>query len=200
VPKIAIYDYGVGNLRSVSKAIEHGGAEVVVTKDEELLFGSDGIVLPGVGAFEDAIKEIMAHGKGLERYAKKRPVLGICLGLQLCFTESEEGGLHRGLDLFRGRVVRLPKGVKIPQMGWNSLEIKRRTPLLEGVRDGSYFYFVHSYYAVEEEDIVSASTDYGVKLPAVCEKGNIYATQFHPEKSGTAGLRMIENFIELACG
>lgn len=200
MPRIAIYDYGVGNLRSVSKAIEKGGGEAVVTREEELLFESDGIVLPGVGAFEDAIKELLPHGEGLKRYAETRPVLGICLGLQVCFTESEEGGLNKGLDIFKGRIVKLPERVKIPQMGWNMLEIMHETHLLKGVKEGSYVYFVHSYYAVPEGDIVTATTEYGVELPAVCEKGNVYATQFHPEKSGAPGLRMIKNFIDLTSG
>ncbi len=196
-PEIAIIDYGAGNLMSISKALEHLGAKAVVTKEEDVIAGSDAAVLPGVGAFYDAMKEI-EHLKGIIKGLGKRPFLGVCLGLQLLFTESEEGGLSPGLDLIKGRVERFGGGVKVPHMGWNSLDVVRKTPLLEGIKTGSYFYFVHSYYgAPEEESIVSARTDYSLSFPSVIEKDNIYATQFHPEKSGQKGLRLLENFVEI---
>ncbi len=194
-PKIAILDYGVGNLRSVERGLAHGGAAAVITGDAEVIESSDALVLPGVGAFCNAMKQLKKFEKILKR--NEKPVLGICLGMQLLFTESEEDGLHRGLNLMRGRVVKLPKSVKIPQMGWNSISVKRKSALLEGIKDGEYLYFVHSYYAAPEEDVTIATAEYGVKFAAVVEKGSIYATQFHPEKSGGAGLRMLKNFIEI---
>lgn len=195
-PRIAIIDYGAGNLMSISKAFEHLGAKTVVTKDENVIAGSDAAVLPGVGAFYDAMKEI-EHLKEIIKGLGKRPFLGVCLGLQLLFTESEEGGLSPGLDLIKGRVVRFGEGVKVPHMGWNSLDVVKKSHLLKGIPEGSYFYFVHSYYAVPEDDIVSARTDYGLSFPSVIETDDIYATQFHPEKSGQKGLKVLENFVEI---
>jgi glutamine amidotransferase len=197
-PKIAILDYGIGNLRSVERGLAYGGAAAMITSDAEVIESSDALVLPGVGAFCDAIKQLQKFEKILKK--NKKPVLGICLGMQLLFTESEEDGLHRGLNLMQGRVVKLPKSVKIPQMGWNSIDIKRKGALLEGIKDGEYFYFVHSYYAAPEEDVTIATAEYGVKFAAVVEKGNIYAAQFHPEKSGAAGLRVLKNFIDIVKG
>jgi len=197
-PKIAILDYGIGNLRSVERGLAYGGARAVITSDAELIKSIDALVLPGVGAFCDAMKHLKKFEKILKK--NKKPVLGICLGMQLLFTESEEDGLHRGLNLMQGRVIKLPKSVKIPQMGWNSIGIKRKSALLEGIKDGEYFYFVHSYYAAPEEDVTVATAEYGVKFAAVVEKGNIYATQFHPEKSGAAGLQVLKNFIDVVRG
>lgn len=192
-PKIAIIDYGVGNLRSVERGLASGGATAVVTDSANAIENSDGIVLPGVGAFCDAMKQLKKFGKILKK--NEKPLLGICLGMQMLFTESEEDGLHRGLNLMQGRVVKLPTSVKIPQMGWNSISIKRKSTLLKGIKNGEYFYFVHSYYAAPKEDVTTATAEYGVEFPAIVEKGNIYATQFHPEKSGAAGLRVLKNFI-----
>lgn len=194
-PKIAILDYGVGNLRSVERGLAYGGAAAIITSDAEVIESSEAVVLPGVGAFCDAMKQLKKFEKILKK--NERPLLGICLGMQLLFTESEEYGLHRGLDLIRGRVIKLPEGVKIPQMGWNSISTKRKSALLEGIKDGEYFYFVHSYYAATEEDVTTATANYGVEFAAIVEKRNIYATQFHPEKSGAAGLRILKNFIEI---
>lgn len=194
-PKIAILDYGVGNLRSVERGLARCGAAAVITGDAGVIESSDALVLPGVGAFCDATKQLKKFEKILKK--NEKPLLGICLGMQLLFTESEEDGLHRGLNLMQGRVVKLPKSVKIPQMGWNSISVKRKSALLKGIKDGEYFYFVHSYYAAPEEDVITATAEYGVKFAAVVEKSNLYATQFHPEKSGKAGLRMLKNFIEI---
>ncbi len=196
-PRIAILDYGVGNLRSVQRGLEYNGAEPIISEKGEDIEASDALVLPGVGAFCDAMKNLQGVGGALGTALKEKPVLGVCLGLQLFFSESEEDGLHNGLGLMDGRVVRLPDDVKIPQMGWNSLELKGESRLLEGIDDGDYFYFVHSYYAVPQEDVTTATTDYGLEMPAVVEKDNVYATQFHPEKSGEKGLRILKNFVEI---
>ena len=195
-PKVAVIDFGAGNLMSISKALEHLGAKVNVTSDEREIQAADAAVLPGVGAFYDAMKEIN-HLKNVIKNMGDRPLLGICLGLQLLFKESEEGGLYQGLGILNGRVVRFKGEVKVPHMGWNSVKLIRNSPLLRGVENESYFYFVHSYYAVPEEDIATGVTSYGLEFPSVIEKDNIYATQFHPEKSGKAGLKLLENFLEM---
>ncbi len=195
--KIAIIDYGVGNLRSVFKGLEYCGVEPVVTDDPAVVEESDGIVLPGVGAFADAMVQLRPFERVLKECAGKKPMLGICLGMQLYFTLSEEDGINEGLDLMKGRVLRLPDSVKIPQMGWNSIEMTEKSELLEGVKDGDFFYFVHSYYAKPEEAVTLAFTRYGVDVPAVVGKGNLFATQFHPEKSGKAGLRILRNFVRI---
>ncbi|MEE9593931.1 MAG: imidazole glycerol phosphate synthase subunit HisH [Candidatus Hydrothermarchaeales archaeon] len=199
-PRIAILDYGVGNLRSVRKGLENSGAEVVITNKRDSLLDSNAMVLPGVGAFCDAMNDLTPFMDDITSYVKAKPILGICLGLQLLFTASEEDGLHQGLDLLKGKVVKLPDTVKIPQMGWNSTEIKKESRLLKGLKSGEFFYYVHSYYAIPDGDVTTATTTYGVEVPAVVEDGNIYATQFHPEKSGSAGLKILENFVKLAGG
>jgi glutamine amidotransferase len=199
-PKIVIIDYGAGNLRSIFRGLEHSGAKPEITGNPEDLESADAIVLPGVGAFLDAMKNLEPFRKPILENAGKKPILGVCLGLQLFFTESEEGGLHRGLDLMKGRIVRLPETVKIPQMGWNSLDKRKDTALLEGIKTGDFFYFVHSYYAVPEEDVTSATCEYAVDVPAVVEKDLLFATQFHPEKSGEKGLRILENFVGIVEG
>jgi len=197
--KIAIVDYGMGNLRSVARAVEYAGAEPVVTSEVEAIDRCNGIILPGVGAFEDAMANLYPLRDYIIKSAEEKPVLGICLGLQLFFTYSEESRAgERGLNLIKGKVVRLPEGLKIPHMGWNSLEIKKDSRLLDGIKQGEYFYFVHSYYAQPEEDVVVATTKYGVDIPAVVEKGNVFATQFHPEKSSKAGLKIVKNFVDIA--
>jgi glutamine amidotransferase len=196
-PQIAIVDYGMGNLRSAYRGLERGGAKPVITDKREDLEASDAIVLPGVGAFEDAMANLYPLREVIIKEAEKKPLLGICLGLQLLFTTSEEGE-GKGLDLIKGRVVRLPRNVKIPHMGWNSLEIKRDSRLLAGIKSGDYFYFVHSYYAQPGEEVTVATTSYGVEIPAIVEKGNVFATQFHPEKSGKLGLKLLENFVGIA--
>lgn len=200
---IIILDYGMGNLRSVSKALEHLGAEVRVSPDAADIGTADKLVLPGVGAFGDAAVELRRRGlfepvRGFIRAGK--PFLGICLGLQLLFASSEESPGAEGLGVVPGR-VRLfhSKTVKIPHMGWNQIAIRRSDRLLEGVPEGSYFYFVHSYYAVPDDaSAVLASCRYGEEeFPAIIQRDNIYAAQFHPEKSQKAGLRLLKNFLEL---
>lgn len=197
-PEIAIIDYGVGNLRSVYRGLEAGGAKPVITKDKKVVAESDAIVLPGVGAFGDAMKRLEEFNDVLVESAGTKPIFGLCLGMQLYFTKSEEDGVHEGLDLLKGSVVKLPESVKIPQMGWNSIEIKKDSKFLEGINSGDYFYFVHSFYAKPEEDVTVATSDYGLEFPAIVEKDLLFATQFHPEKSGKAGLQMLENFVKLS--
>ncbi len=203
-PTVAVVDYGIGNLRSVERALIHAGARASVTGDAAAIAAADGVVLPGVGAFGAALDALDHHGLRatvLEAAASGRPLLGVCLGYQLLFDWSEESGGREGLGLLPGRITRLgaDRG-KIPHMGWNRLRIHRRSRLLEGVADGAYVYFVHSYAAdaVPVEALV-ASTDYGGPVAAVVERGNVVGTQFHPEKSGADGLRMYANFVSL-CG
>lgn len=197
-PEIAIIDYGVGNLRSVYRGLEHGGARPTITNDKKVLENCDGIVLPGVGAFGDAMKRLESLRNTIVESVGSRPILGICLGMQLYFTQSEEDGIHEGLDIMGGRVISLPKSVKIPQMGWNSIELKKKSPFLEGIKTGDYFYFVHSFYAEPSEDVTTATSCYGLEFPAIVEKDLLFATQFHPEKSGKPGLKMLENFVNLS--
>lgn len=205
---IAIIDYGMGNLRSVQKAFERIGHSAVVTRDKKVIANADKIVLPGVGAFPDCMKNLADLGliepiiKGVEA---GKPFLGICLGLQLLFTESEEFGTHKGLDIIEGRVIRFPEGLssngtrlKIPHMGWNEIRMKKKTPILDGIPDGSYLYFVHSYYVVpEDKETIATTTDYGVEFVSSIWKDNIFACQFHPEKSQQAGLKILVNFGDL---
>ena len=198
---IAIVDYGRGNLRSVQKAFEFLGYRALVTSDPDAILKAEKLVLPGVGAFGDCMDNLKDRGLDVavrEFVASGKPFLGICLGLQLLFTYSEEFGPVEGLNLVRGRVVRFPAGLKVPHMGWNQIEIERRCPLLEGIGSGEYFYFVHSYYVVPEDDsVVVARTEYGVPFVSMINMDNIYATQFHPEKSQKAGLRLLDNFARL---
>ncbi len=200
MPTISIVDYGVGNLRSVKKALERAGAKTVITRDQKDLRNSDAIVLPGVGAFREAMKNLLPIAESLKQLIEDgTPALGVCLGLQLLFTRSLEGGNTRGLDLINGNVVRLPDTLKLPHIGWNSLEIARECPLLENVPNLSYVYFVHSYVSgpASRGDVV-AYTRYGVKFPSVIAKRNIFGTQFHPEKSSKLGLAILENFVSLS--
>ena len=198
---IAIVDYGVGNLRSVQKAFEYLGYEAVVTSDAKEVLNSEGIILPGVGAFPDAMENLRA--RGLDEVLKKAseintPILGICLGMQLLFDIGHEIKECAGLGLIKGNIKRLEGKVKIPHMGWNDLKIDRECPLLEGVEEGSYVYFVHSFYAdVENNESLNASTFYGQKVPAIVSNENVFGIQFHPEKSGNTGLRILRNFGEL---
>jgi len=198
---IGIIDYGMGNLRSVQKALELFGESPVVTSDYDTLMKCDGIILPGVGAFPDAIDNIVSKNldKLIREFASEgKPVLGICLGMQLLFEESDEVRVSRGLGLLKGKVTRITGDLKIPHMGWNDLTIKKQCRLLEGVNDGEYAYFVHSYLAVgmDEEDI-NAVAFYGTEIPAVVSRGNVYGTQFHPEKSGELGMKILANFVKL---
>lgn len=199
---IAIVDYGMGNLRSVHKAFERVGFSAVVTQDREVIRKADGLVVPGVGAFKKAmenLKILKLIDPILEFIAKGKPFLGICLGLQLLFMESEEFGHQQGLGIFKGRVVRFPdSSLKVPHIGWNSIRWKKSVPIFEGLADGSYFYFVHSYFPVpEEQELVATTTYYGIEFTSSISRGNLFALQFHPEKSQTAGLQIIKNFGRL---
>lgn len=201
---IGIIDYGMGNLRSVQKAFEYLGHDVRICNTPEDASGAAGLVLPGVGAFEDAAAHLHEHGlwEFLQReIAAGTPFLGICLGYQLLFESSEEGsGNVPGLAVFPGTVRRFNDSLKVPHMGWNSLNILQEEPLFRGVPNGSYFYFVHSYYPEpQEESIVAARTDYQVHFASAIAAGNVFAMQFHPEKSSREGLRILDNFAGL-CG
>lgn len=194
---IAVVDYGMGNLRSVEKALEAAGVPGRVTSDPSVIEAAAGVVLPGVGAFAEAMRNLERLGLSApirRAIAGEKPFLGICLGLQLLFEVGEEGGVP-GLGILPGRVPRLPEGVKIPHMGWNSLRFRQPAPLWEGIPDGSYFYFVHSYYVEPaREDLVAATADYGIPFAAAVARGNLFGVQFHPEKSSSLGLRMLRNF------
>jgi len=199
-PGIAVVDYGMGNLLSICKALEVSGSDVQVTSNIEEVRSSDAIVLPGVGAFRDAMMRLSPFSDMIVEEAESgKPILGICLGLQLMFTESTEGGLYQGLDFYKGKVIKLPDSVKVPQMGWNNLRIlKPDHPFLTGIPDGSRAYFVHSFYgSVENQEVVLATTEYGKTFPAVVGVENVLATQFHPEKSGEIGLRLLRNFVAI---
>jgi len=197
--KIAVIDYGLGNLRSIKRGLEEVKSEANVTHKKEDMIDADAIVLPGVGAFQEAIKNLRPISDViLDQIQEGKPLLGICLGLQLLFTTSTEGGLHKGLDIFKGKVVQLPLHVKVPHMGWNTLRIvKPDSPLFEGISGGAYVYFVHSYYGdVENEDEIVSKTYYGTDFASALSKDQIFATQFHPEKSGVTGLQILKNFVE----
>ncbi|HLW58793.1 MAG TPA: imidazole glycerol phosphate synthase subunit HisH [bacterium] len=201
---IAIVDYGAGNLRSIRRGLERQGLEVCVTDSPRSLAEADALVVPGDGAFGPAMARLRDAGfveRILAFVDSGRPFLGICLGMQVLFEESEEDGVHRGLGLLPGRVVRLSTGVKTPHMGWNALNIVRPSPLLDGCAAGMYVYFIHSYHAIPGNPaLVAATADYGGELAAVVGSGNVWATQFHPEKSGAAGIRMLTNFARWAVG
>lgn len=197
---IAIIDYDAGNVKSVEKALQALNQNVVITNDKATLLAADKVILPGVGAFGDAMEKLQAYGLVeviRELVEMKKPFLGICLGLQLMFEESEESPGVKGLGLLKGKIVRFPQSeLKVPQIGWNSLEFPKESVLFNGIRNGEYVYFVHSYYLKAEEDIVAAITEYGVTVHAAVEKGNIFACQFHPEKSSGVGLNILKNFVE----
>jgi len=201
---IAIIDYGMGNLASVKNAFLKLGYEAEITSHPDEILAAEKVVLPGVGAFADAIKNIRDLGidKTLFEVVKREtPLLGICLGMQLLLTESDEDGIHKGLDIIPGRVEKfnIPAIYKVPQIGWNSIEIKPASKILAGIPSGSYFYFVHSYYvAPEDEAVVAARTEYGINFVSVIEKGRIFAAQFHPEKSSEMGLKILKNFGEMS--
>jgi len=209
---IAIIDYGMGNLRSVQKGFERMGHEAVVTSDARAILSADKVVLPGVGAFPDCMRNLEEYGvidsvhKSIE---SGKPFLGICLGLQLLFTEGEEFGVHKGLDIIKGRVIRFSgpefatrsaqqATLKIPHMGWNTISIKRRPTALEEVPDASHFYFVHSYYVVPDDPgVIATTTTYGIEFVSSIWKDNIVAVQFHPEKSQALGLSILKRFGEM---
>lgn len=202
---IAIMDYGAGNLLSVEKALRHLGQETVITSDRDVILSAEGVILPGVGSFGSAMEEM--RRSGMDKVAKEaaesgKPFLGICLGLQLLFEESDETPGEKGLGILKGKIVRIPEeeGLKIPQIGWNSLSIRSGSRLFAGIPDGSYVYFVHSYYLqAADKAEVAATVDYGTTLDVAVERGNLFATQFHPEKSGTVGLSILKNFAAI-CG
>lgn len=192
-------NYGVGNLRSISKGLEKSGAQVQITHNHNDLRNSDAIVLPGVGAFAPAVKNMKPITDVLtETMNNGKPILGICLGLQLLFTRSNEGGSIKGLDFIAGQVIKLPETMKTPQMGWNTIDFAMYHPLLDGVKDHSYVYFVHSYYPQPTDpDVIVTTTDYGLRFPSMIAKKNLFATQFHPEKSSKTGLMMLNNFVKI---
>ena len=202
---IAIVDYSVGNLFSVKCSFDAIGAQTVITSDAEVIKQADRILLPGVGAFENAIKKLRESGldKVITEEAKRgKPLLGICLGMQLLFDKSFEFGEHIGLSLIPGEIRPIadvvPKGLKIPHIGWNALRIKDKTnPLLKYVNDGDCVYFVHSYHATADEKYILADTEYGAEVTASAAFGNVYGCQFHPEKSGTVGLNILKAFCEI---
>jgi imidazole glycerol-phosphate synthase subunit HisH len=199
-PRVGVCDYGVGNLRSVERALAHGGGNPVLTADARELASCDGLVLPGVGAFVIAAQALRSLGldAAIGAVARSgRPILGVCLGFQLLFTDSDEGDGEAGLGLIPGRVRRLrPARGKVPHMGWNRLRVTGSSSLLAGIDDGGYAYFVHSYAATPDDaGCVVATTDHGGEIVAAVEAGNIAGTQFHPEKSGAAGLRVYANFV-----
>ncbi|HOM02367.1 MAG TPA: imidazole glycerol phosphate synthase subunit HisH [Acetivibrio sp.] len=197
---IAVIDYGVGNLKSVEKAFQFIGFDAKTTSDKEMILNADSVVLPGVGAFADAMASLSQSGM-IEVIRKVidsgKPFLGICLGMQLLFDYSEEGGENKGLGILRGAIKQLPFGMnlKVPHMGWNCLELKNNSSLFEGLPQKPYVYFVHSYYLdTDDEDIVIAKTNYGINFSVAVQKKNVFATQFHPEKSGEVGLEILRNF------
>ena len=200
---IAIIDYDAGNLKSVEKAFAHIGAECIVTRDKDVILNADKVVLPGVGSFGDAMDKLQKYDLVdtiHQVVAKKTPFLGICLGLQLLFDESDETPGVKGLSVLKGKIKRIPKNgdIKIPHMGWNSLKLSGDGRLFKGIPDGEYVYFVHSYYLeAEDENIVKASTEYGTHIHASVEQDNVFACQYHPEKSSDAGLLMLKNFASL---
>jgi glutamine amidotransferase len=197
---IAIIDYGMGNLRSVQKGLEHVGFPALVTRDVSRIHAARGVVLPGVGAFSACMENLAAFGliePIREVVGRQKPFLGICLGLQLLFSESEEFGRQKGLDLFGGKVVGFhpEQNLKVPHMGWNRIEKKKQSPFLEGISTGDYVYFVHSFYVVpDDSSIIATTTDYGNSFVSSIATDRLFACQFHPEKSQELGLRILANF------
>jgi glutamine amidotransferase len=207
---IAIVDYGMGNLRSVHKALERVGMEAQVTADPQEVMDASKIILPGVGAFRDCmynLEEFRLLEPVIRSIEAGKPFLGICLGLQLLFEESDEFGLHKGMGILSGRVTRFPENIKdpetgqpypIPHMGWNTIEVKKETTLFAGIANNSFFYFVHSYYAMPQDpQDIAATTPYGIEFACAVQRDNIFAVQFHPEKSQAVGLQLLRNFGRL---
>ena len=200
---IAVVDYGAGNLFSVKNACDFLSIETRITRDPALIRAAEGIILPGVGAFPDAMQRLKETGliPVLQAEAQKKPLLGICLGMQMLFDYSTEFGRTEGLGLIPGHVDRIPcRGLKLPHIGWNELKICQPSPILEGAKDGDFVYFVHSFAAFCGERYLLASTDYGCTVPALVGSGTVFGAQFHPEKSGGVGLRMLQNFAKVVAG
>ncbi len=203
---IAIIDYGAGNIQSVSKALRHIGCDCFITNKKEDILSADGAVLPGVGSFGDTVdslNKLDIKETVIEFINSGKPFLGICLGLQLLFPGSDESKGAEGLGIFDGAITKIPngEGLKIPHMGWNSLTVKKGSRLFEGIEENPYVYFVHSYFLnAADKNIVAAQTEYGVTIDAAVERGNVFATQFHPEKSGEVGLKILKNFVEIVGG
>jgi len=195
---IAIIDYGMGNLHSIHNALKKVGGDPVIISDSAKLPGADAVIIPGVGSFGDCMTNLVPfRDKLFEVIDSGIPMLGICIGMHVLFDHGEESD-SAGFGLIAGDVIRLPRGVKIPQMGWNEMRIRQDSDLLSGINNGDFFYFVHSYYCVPADDsTIIATTDYGVDLAAVVEKDNIHAVQFHPEKSSSKGLIILNNFVEM---
>ncbi len=203
---IAIIDYGAGNIQSVKKALNYIGCDTFITNDKTKISNADGVILPGVGSFGDTMDSINSYGlkDSIIEYTKSgKPFLGICLGLQLLFPKSDESPDKDGLGIFDGDVNKIPSdtGLKIPHIGWNSLDIKKQNGLFKGIGKNPYVYFVHSYFLdAKDKNIVSAQTEYGVKIDAAIENNNVFAVQFHPEKSGETGLKILKNFADIVNG
>ena len=201
---IAVIDYGMGNLRSVQKGLERVGCKAQLTRDARQILSARGVVLPGVGAFNACMENLRRFGlvEPIRQVVRqKKPFLGICLGFQLLFSESEEFGPQKGLDLFPGRVVGFhpENGLKVPHMGWNGIDKKKESPFLEGISDGDFFYFVHSYYVAPEDDsVIATTTEYGTSFVSSIATDHLFACQFHPEKSQEIGLRILANFTRFA--
>ncbi|MBQ9847242.1 MAG: imidazole glycerol phosphate synthase subunit HisH [Clostridia bacterium] len=200
---IAIIDYGVGNLFSLTSSFKKIGVDVVATADKEVIKSADKLILPGVGAFADAIKKLRDNGLDrviIDEAKKGKKIMGICLGMQLLFEKSYEYGEHDGLALLKGKVVpmenRIPSNLKIPHIGWNALDFKRDSEIFRYINDGDFVYFVHSFYADECDDSVIATSEYGAEITAAVQKENVYGCQFHPEKSGSVGLNILKAFCE----
>jgi glutamine amidotransferase len=197
---IAIIDYGAGNLSSVKKALDYLGAESEITQDKDKILSASHVILPGVGSFGDAMKSMNERGlvDVVKQSATTKRFLGICLGLQLLFESSDESPNVEGLGILKGKIVTIPKdnGLKVPHIGWNSVSLKQKDGIFKNIDDNSYFYFVHSYYLKDaDEDVVAGTTQYGVEIECAVQKGKLCATQFHPEKSGSVGLKLLESFI-----
>ena len=200
---IAIIDYGVGNLFSLTSSFKKIGVDVVATADKEVIKSADKLILPGVGAFADAIKKLRDSGLDkviIDEAKNGKKIMGICLGMQLLFEKSYEYGEHDGLALLKGKVVpmenRIPSNLKIPHIGWNALDFKRESEIFRYIKDGDFVYFVHSFYADECDDSVIATSEYGAEITAAVQKENVYGCQFHPEKSGSVGLNILKAFCE----
>jgi glutamine amidotransferase len=200
VLRITIIDCGISNLRSVQKAFEKVGVSAEICRDPNVIEAAEKLVLPGVGAFGQGmqnLKENQLVEPILHHVKNGKPILGICLGMQLLFSESEELGHHRGLNLLKGRLKRFPSTLKVPHVGWNQAQPRKLSQLLRGIDSGSYFYFVHSYYLEPDEDVTLTTTEYGIEFPSSIEKDNIFGIQFHPEKSQENGLTILKNFADL---